>query len=121
MHNYTDIFLSMHTRFATMYINHSLHNQQIQKQMRNTNIDPGVESRLLAIPIIFILLRMWGTIQFFFSLAVADSIQNGGIPNSIHIVFFVLGILQVCNLAIKFDCHISFIHDITINSLILRD
>ena len=62
--------------------------------MRNTNIDLRVESRLLAIPLVFILLRMWGTIQFFFSLAVADSVQNGCIPNNIHIAFFVLGILQ---------------------------
>ena len=78
-----------------MYINHSPHNQQIQKQLRNTNIDPRMESRLLAIPLFFILLRMWGTIQFFFSLAVADSVNNGCVPNSIHSAFFVLGILQV--------------------------
>ena len=54
-----------------------------------------VESRLLAIPIFFILLRMWGTIQFFFSLAVADQEKDGCVPNNIHIAFFVLGILQV--------------------------
>jgi formaldehyde-activating enzyme involved in methanogenesis len=66
--------------------------------MRNTNLEPKmvqVESRLLLIPVIFILLRMWGTIQFFFSLAVADSVDNGCVPKSTHIAFYVLGILQV--------------------------
>ncbi len=63
--------------------------------MRDTNRMAQVESRLLAIPIIFILLRMWGTIQFFFSLAVADHVNDGCVPNSTHIAFFVLGILQV--------------------------
>ena len=67
--------------------------------MRDTNLEPRmvqVESRLLAIPVIFILLRIWGTVQFFFSLAVADSVNDGCVPNSTHVAFFVLGILQVC-------------------------
>ena len=66
--------------------------------MRDTNLEPRmiqVESRLLAIPVIFILLRMWGTIQFFFSMAVADSVKYGCVSKSTHIAFFVLGILQV--------------------------
>ena len=54
-----------------------------------------VESRLLAIPVIFILLRMWGTIQFFFSIAAADTVNDGCVPKSTHIAFFVLGLLQV--------------------------
>ena len=54
-----------------------------------------VETRLLAIPILFILLRMWGTIQFLFSLAVAGTVHEGCVPNSVHIAFVVLGILQV--------------------------
>ena len=66
--------------------------------MRDTNLEPRmiqVESRLLAIPVIFILLRMWGTIQFFFSMAVANHVNDGCVPKNIHIAFFVLGILQV--------------------------
>ena len=55
----------------------------------------NVEKRLLYIPLMFILLRIWGSIQFFFSLAVADGNQEGCIPNVVHTVFFVLGILQV--------------------------
>ena len=66
--------------------------------MRDTVFEPRmvrVETRLLAIPLIFILLRIWGTIQFFFSLAVADNVRNGCVPHSNHVAFFVLGILQV--------------------------
>ena len=55
----------------------------------------NVEKRLLYIPLMFILLRIWGSIQFFFSLAVDDDNQEGCIPNEVHTVFFVLGILQV--------------------------
>ena len=55
----------------------------------------NVEKRLLYIPLMFILLRIWGSIQFFFSLAVDDDNQKGCIPNVVHTVFFVLGILQV--------------------------
>ena len=65
--------------------------------MKDTNLEPRmiqVESRLLAIPVIFILLRMWGTIQFFFSMAAADSVY-GCVSKPTHIAFFVLGILQV--------------------------
>ena len=55
----------------------------------------NVEKRLLYIPLMFIILRIWGSIQFFFSIAVADDNQKGCIPNVVHTVFFVLGILQV--------------------------
>ena len=55
----------------------------------------NVEKRLLYIPLMFIFLRIWGSIQFFFSIAVADDNQKGCISNVVHTVFFVLGILQV--------------------------
>lgn len=68
--------------------------------MRNTVMEPRVvhvETRLLLIPIIFILLRIWGTLQFIFSLAISDKIrsQTGCVPSSVNVVFTVLGILQV--------------------------
>lgn len=56
-----------------------------------------VETRLLLIPIIFILLRIWGTLQFIFSIATSHLIkeQTGCVPSTINVVFLVLGILQV--------------------------
>ena len=56
---------------------------------------PGIERRLLLIPIVFILLRMWGTIQFFFSLATSDLNQDGCVPYWVATVYHVLGVLQV--------------------------
>jgi len=55
----------------------------------------GVEKRLLAIPLLFIFLRIWRTVQFFFSLGVSGTNNNGCIPNNIHLGFFILGCLEV--------------------------
>ena len=55
-----------------------------------------VKQRLLLIPIVFILLRMWGTIQFFFSLATSSQNHNGCIPPTSRKVFLILAIVQVC-------------------------
>ena len=58
----------------------------------------NVERRLKFIPIIFLLLRIWGTIQFFVSIAL-EAIHPDDrecIPHGFHVVFVVLGILQVC-------------------------
>ena len=53
------------------------------------------EKRLLAIPLLYIFLRMWGTLQFFYSLGVSGTINNGCIPQQVHDIFFTLGVLQV--------------------------
>lgn len=66
-----------------------------QNQGPQVAMAENVEKRLLYIPLVFILLRIWGSIQFFFSLAVSNDNQDGCIPNVVHTVFFVLGILQV--------------------------
>ena len=55
-----------------------------------------VNRRLLLIPLIFLVLKLWGTGQFFFSLSVSSKIKNGCIPPQIHTTFFVLEIFQVC-------------------------
>ena len=49
-----------------------------------------VEKSLLAIP-----MRMWGTLQFFYSLGVSGTIYKGCIPKPVQIIFFIFGILQV--------------------------
>ena len=66
-----------------------------QNQGPQVAMAENVEKRLLYIPLVFILLRIWGSIQFFFSLAVSNDNLDGCIPNVVHTVFFVLGILQV--------------------------
>lgn len=53
-----------------------------------------VEMRLLAIPVVFILLRMWGTTQFFYSLSISD-ISEGCIAEEKQKVLLAFGILQV--------------------------
>ena len=60
-----------------------------------------VDKRLLAIPLLYIILRMWGTLQFFYSLAVAGTQNNpdqpGCIPQMVQEGYYVLGLLQVNN------------------------
>ena len=65
---------------------------------KSTQMEPKVvqvEKRLLAIPLLFILLRIWGTLQVFVALAVSGTVQDGCIPSAVRKVFFALGILQV--------------------------
>ena len=58
-----------------------------------------VEKKLYAIPIFFILLRIWGTLQFIFSIGVfachkVD--QTGCVPPTIFHIYYILAIMQVC-------------------------
>ena len=54
------------------------------------------EKRLLYIPALFLLLRIWGTAQLFYSIGVSSLVEEPGcIPHGIQIVFVVFGILQV--------------------------
>ena len=52
-----------------------------------------VERRLLAIPVLYIICRMWGTLQFFFSLSV--SINEGCVSPQLHLAFRLFGFFQV--------------------------
>ena len=54
-----------------------------------------VQLRILAIPLLYIVCRMWGTLQFIFSLAIGNAIHNGCISSSIHWAFRVFGYFQV--------------------------
>lgn len=73
-----------------------------------------VEARLLLIPVIFILLRIWGTLQFFVSIAASDKIDKSTkcVPHTINVVFQVLGILQVRKMSLlpwqNVQCKCSF-------------
>lgn len=57
-----------------------------------------LEKKLFFIPFAFILLRMWGTIQFFFSIVVFEGgfvDATGCVPNGVYRTFYALAILQV--------------------------
>lgn len=75
--------------------------QQTRRRLQKNVTEPvvtrivTVEKRLLAIPVLYIVLRMWGTLQFFYSLAVADQNINGCIPPTVRTIYLVFGILQV--------------------------
>ena len=54
------------------------------------------EKRLLYIPALFLLLRIWGTAQFFYSIGVSSDIHKPGcITDGIKVGFMIFGILQV--------------------------
>ena len=60
----------------------------------------SVDRKLLFIPMIFILLRMWGTLQFFYSLIISKHLQCGCVPTNLHIGFLVFGYLHVSHVFI---------------------
>ena len=62
------------------------------------------EKRLIYIPIVFLILRIWGTIQYFYSIGVSGRNHDGCIPHGVQIVFYLLGIVQVL---IIFTCNAS--------------
>ena len=81
-----------------------------QVRLRAGGSQGGVEKRLMLIPLMFVLLRMWGTIQFFFSIATSSLNQGGCVPPWMQTVYLVLGILQVV-------CVCVYTHVVHISSL----
>ena len=53
------------------------------------------DRKLTFIPIIFILLRIWGTIQFFYSIGVSKYTKSQCVPEGVFYRYLVLGYLQV--------------------------
>ena len=53
------------------------------------------DRKLTFIPIIFILLRIWGTIQFFYSIVVIKYTKGQCVPGWVFYGYLVLGYLQV--------------------------
>jgi G protein-coupled receptor 157 len=64
------------------------------QRAKTINIAGRVDVRLLAIPILFIVCRMWGTLQFFFSLSVSSQIHHGCVTSAIHWAFRLFGYFQ---------------------------
>ncbi len=57
-----------------------------------------VEKKLYAIPIAFVMLRIWGTVQFFISIGAFNvpKISNSGcLPRWLFTVYYVFAIIQV--------------------------
>lgn len=57
-----------------------------------------VETKLAIIPVAFIFFRMWGTLQFFFSIIVfqLSAIDSTGcVPYGVYIIFEIFAVLQV--------------------------
>ena len=84
--SYCDDFVRVHLSLS-----------QSRRQLQDFTDQPknNVEKRLLAIPLLFILLRIWGTLQFFYSLAVAGQNHGGCIPSTVRNAFMIIGVLQV--------------------------
>ena len=53
------------------------------------------DKKLTFIPIVFILLRIWGTLQFFYALGVADMTYLGCAPKHFATGFTLLAYIQV--------------------------
>lgn len=57
-----------------------------------------VETKLYAIPAVFIVLRIWGTLQFFVSIVVftiEEYNRNGCVSHGWNIVYMLLAVGQV--------------------------
>ena len=56
-----------------------------------------VNKILVFIPVLFIILRVWATVQYFFSVYASYHAVNNGrcIPEGLEVVHVVLGVLQV--------------------------
>ncbi len=67
----------------------------------------SIDKRLLLIPLAFVLLRMWGTVQFFFSIATSDLNQDGCVPHWVATVYYVLGLLQVSIVLALYSTYVS--------------
>ena len=53
------------------------------------------DKKLVAIPVVFVLLRCWGTLHYFYSLAVSSHIIDHCTTRGVAAGFTVLGVLQV--------------------------
>ena len=69
----------------------------------------------MGIPVFYIILRIWGTLQFFYALVVSgidvtpDKDHPGCIPQAVQIGYFIIAVFQV-----QFVSIIDFDHDIAI-------
>ena len=56
------------------------------------------DKKLTFIPVVFILLRIWGTIQFFYASGVAHLTYFSCVPNNYGVGFTFLAYVQVCSI-----------------------
>ena len=75
---------------------------QSKKALTDNSLNAGLlailrrsDKKLIAVPILFVLLRCWGTIHFFFSMIVDRYVHNGCTSAVLAYIFMVLGVMQV--------------------------
>ena len=77
---------------------------QSKKGLNEKSLNAGLvallrrsDKKLIAIPVLFVLLRMWGTLQFFYSLAVHNHVDEKVCTSSrgVHDGFIFFGVVQV--------------------------
>ena len=68
----------------------------------------GIQWRLAAIPLVFIILRIWDTVQNTTSIIASDYVNRGCTNVALQKELFCLAILQVCNLYMHMPIDISF-------------
>ena len=70
--------------------------------------------RFKYIPVFFLLLRIWGTVQLFYSIGMAGKNHDGCLPPGVQTGYFILGIVQVATrykIILYRSCFIYFSHD----------
>ena len=72
------------------------------------NATHGIQWRLAAIPLVFIILRIWDTVQNTTSIIASDYVNRGCTNVALQKGLFCLAILQVCNLYMHMPIDISF-------------
>ncbi len=84
-------------RSAQLYYIYFLQRQRLRNDSDSLLKDSikRVDQRLLVIPLVFVLLRIWGTIQFFFTLTISYYWDSGCVSKSIYYVHYSLGIMEV--------------------------
>ena len=69
------------------------------QNVRNEHLQQAInriDNKLLFIPLAFVLIRMWGMLQFIFTVSVSKFWKDHGcVSYPIHIVHLVLGVLEV--------------------------
>ena len=75
-----------------------LSTQDKDNNLSSINLLRQVEKKLYAIPIAFVMLRIWGTVQFFISIGVFNVHKisySGCLPKWLFTVYYAFAIIQV--------------------------
>ena len=87
------MFFFLCIQLGQHYPHYQNQDAELQQQLQ---VVAGTQ-RFMLIPVFFLLLRLWGTVQFFYSIGMSGKLKNheGCLPKGVHIGFYILGIMQV--------------------------